>query len=63
MQRRLLDIPLTSLGKDAPDRIVSYLRSHPDVNYIALSVTDALGAGLPAALTGLRLSGRRSPTR
>jgi ribose transport system substrate-binding protein len=45
-----LDIPLTSLGKDAPDRIISYLRSHPKVNYIALSVSDALGAGLPAAL-------------
>ena len=26
-----LDIPVTSLGKDAPDRIVSYLRSHPQV--------------------------------
>ena len=26
-----IDIPLTSLGKDAPDRIVSYLRSHPNV--------------------------------
>src|SRR4051794_32608460 len=45
-----LDIPLTSLGKDAPDRIISYLRSHPKVNYIALSVSDALGSGLPAAL-------------
>ena len=45
-----LDIPLTSLGKDAPDRIISYLRSHPKVNYVALSVTDALGTGLPAAL-------------
>ena len=45
-----LDIPLTSLGKDAPDRIISYLRSHPKVNYVALSVTDALGAGLPAAI-------------
>lgn len=45
-----LDIPLTSLGKDAPDRIISYLRSHPKVNYVALSVSDALGAGLPAAL-------------
>jgi ABC-type sugar transport system substrate-binding protein len=41
---------LTSLGKDAPDRIISYLRSHPKVNYIALSVSDALGTGLPAAL-------------
>ncbi len=45
-----LDIPLTSLGKDAPDRIISYLRSHPKVNYVALSVADALGTGLPAAL-------------
>src|SRR5215216_3997488 len=45
-----LDIPVTSLGKDAPDRIVSYLRSHPQVNYVVLSVSNALGAGLPAAL-------------
>ncbi len=50
-----IDIPLTSLGKDAPDRIVSYLRSHPQVNYVALSVTDALGAGLPAALNAAGL--------
>jgi ribose transport system substrate-binding protein len=45
-----IDIPLTSLGKDAPDRIISYLRSHPSVNYVALSVSDALGSGLPAAI-------------
>jgi ABC-type sugar transport system substrate-binding protein len=45
-----IDIPLASLGKDAPDRIVSYLRSHPQVNYVVLSVSNALGAGLPAAL-------------
>jgi len=51
-----LDIPLTSLGKDAPDRIVSYLRSHPDVNYVVLSVTDALGSGLPAALKAAGLA-------
>ena len=51
-----LDIPLTSLGKDAPDRIVSYLRSHPKVNYIVLSVSDALGAGLPAALKAAGLA-------
>ena len=51
-----IDIPLTSLGKDAPDRIISYLRSHPDVNYVALSVSDALGAGLPAALKAAGLA-------
>jgi ribose transport system substrate-binding protein len=45
-----LDIPITSIGKDAPDRIVSYLRSHPQVNYVVLSVSNALGSGLPAAL-------------
>ena len=51
-----LDIPATSLGKDAPDRIVSYLRSHPQVNYAVLSVSNALGAGLPAALKAAGLS-------
>lgn len=53
-----IDIPLTSLGKDAPDRIVSYLRSHPQVNYVTLSVSDALGAGLPAALNAAGLGDR-----
>ena len=51
-----IDIPATALGKDAPDRIVSYLRSHPDTNYIALSVSDALGSGLPAALKAAGLA-------
>jgi len=45
-----LDIPLTAVGKDAPDRIVSYLRSHPDVNYLVLSEASALDPGLAAAL-------------
>ena len=51
-----LDIPATSLGKDAPDRIVSYLRAHPEVNYVVLSVSNALGAGLPAALRAAGLA-------
>jgi ribose transport system substrate-binding protein len=51
-----IDIPTTSLGKDAPDRIVSYLRSHPDTNYVVFSVSDALGAGLPAALKAAGLA-------
>ena len=51
-----LDIPITSLGKDAPDRIVSYLRSHPQVSYVVLSVSNALGAGLPAALRAAGLA-------
>ena len=52
----VLDVPATSLGKDAPDRIVSYLRSHPQVNYVVLSVSNALGAGLPAALRAAGLA-------
>lgn len=51
-----LDIPITSLGKDVPDRIVSYLRSNPDTKYVALSVDGALGAGLPAALKAAGLN-------
>src|SRR3954447_15147008 len=51
-----LDVPVTSIGKDVPDRIVSYLRSHPQVNYVVLSVSNALGAGLPAALRAAGLA-------
>jgi ABC-type sugar transport system substrate-binding protein len=51
-----IDIPVTSLGRDAPDRIVSYLRSHPQVNHVVLSVSNALGAGLPAALRAAGLA-------
>ena len=50
-----LDIPITSLGKDVPDKIVSYVRAHPDVKYVALS-TDGLSAGLPAALKAAGLN-------
>jgi ABC-type sugar transport system substrate-binding protein len=53
-----IDIPLTALGKDAPDRIVAYLRSHPKVNYVVLSVSDALGSGLPAALQAAGLANK-----
>jgi ribose transport system substrate-binding protein len=51
-----IDIPVTSLGRDAPDRIVSYLRSHPETNHVVLSVSNALGAGLPAALRAAGLA-------
>jgi ribose transport system substrate-binding protein len=50
-----LDVPLPRLA-DSPNIIVSYLRSHPDVNYLALSVTDALATGLPAALKAAGLT-------
>jgi ribose transport system substrate-binding protein len=44
-----LDIPITALGKDVPQRVVSYLRAHTDVKYVVMS-TDSLAIGLPAAL-------------
>jgi ribose transport system substrate-binding protein len=44
-----IDIPNSAIGTTSADRIVSYLRSHPDVNFVALS-QDALSAGLPAAM-------------
>ena len=48
-------VPLPRLA-DATNIIVSYLRSHPKVDYVALSVTDALGTGLPAALKAAGLT-------
>jgi ribose transport system substrate-binding protein len=50
-----IDVSLTQLTK-APNLIVSYLRSHPSVNYVALSVANELDNGLPAALSAAGLS-------
>jgi ABC-type sugar transport system substrate-binding protein len=44
-----LDLPITSLGKDAATKIVAYLRKNPDVNTVVIC-TDAVTIGLPAAL-------------
>ena len=51
-----IDVALTQLPQ-APNLIVSYLRSHPSVNYVALSVANELDTGLPAALSAAGLSG------
>lgn len=56
-ERTCADCPLDTIrisfselaGGEAPNRIVSYLRSNPDVNYVALAY-DGLSPGLPAAL-------------
>jgi ABC-type sugar transport system substrate-binding protein len=50
-----IDVPVTGLAT-AANTIVSYIRSHPGVNYVALSVADALDTGLPAALSAAGLS-------
>lgn len=54
--RGSLDIPLAAIGKDAPDLVVSYLRSHPDVKYVVAGA-DSLLIGVPAALKAAGLSG------
>lgn len=51
-----LDVPLTAIGKDVPDRIVSYLRSHPDVNYVVLSEAGSTAPGLTAAIRAAGLT-------
>jgi len=50
-----IDVAITQLAT-APNLIVSYLRSHPSVNYVVLSVANALDNGLPAALSAAGLS-------
>ena len=46
-----IDIPLTAIGKDVPDRVVSYLRAHPDINFVAYSL-GALNVGYRGAAPG-----------
>jgi ribose transport system substrate-binding protein len=50
-----IDIPNSAIGTTSAGTIVSYLRAHPDVNYVALS-QDALSAGLPAAMKAAGLN-------
>jgi ribose transport system substrate-binding protein len=46
-----LKVSETEIGKGVPSAIASYLRAHPDVEYVALAVND-FGIGLSAALKG-----------
>jgi ribose transport system substrate-binding protein len=52
-----MSVPLNAIGSKAPGMIVSYLRSHPKVNYVALSY-DGVGVGLPAALKAAGLANK-----
>lgn len=52
----VLNLPLSSIGSDAPSKIASYLRAHPSVKYVALA-DDPLGVGLPAALRAAGITG------
>jgi ABC-type sugar transport system substrate-binding protein len=53
-----MDIPASAIGTTAPDLIVAYLRAHPSVNYVVMSVADEIGVGLPGALAAAGLSGK-----
>ncbi len=44
-----MQVPVTAIGKDAPNKIVAYLRSHPKVNAVVVDY-DGVAVGLPAAL-------------
>src|ERR1700760_4495143 len=53
-----MQMPITALGSSAaPEQVVSYLRAHPSVNYVAFSL-DAAELGLPAALRAAGLAGK-----
>jgi ABC-type sugar transport system substrate-binding protein len=61
-----VNLPVSSLGSDAPALVVSYLRSHPNVKYVVLSV-GSVGTGLPAAIkaagiTGVQIFGQTPST-
>jgi ribose transport system substrate-binding protein len=51
----VMDIPITDIPK-IPDLVVSYLRAHPDTNYVYLGVGDSMVPGLPAALKAAGLA-------
>lgn len=44
-----IDIPAAEIGTTMPTKIAAYVRSHPEVNYIALGY-DGFATGLPQAL-------------
>jgi ribose transport system substrate-binding protein len=50
-----LDTSITSIGKDSIDKIVSYLRAHPDVN-VLVNGFGGLTIGVPAALKAAGLA-------
>jgi ABC-type sugar transport system substrate-binding protein len=50
-----MDIGANQLA-NAPQLIVAYLRAHPKINYVMLSIEELVGSGLPAALSAAGLS-------
>ncbi|MFH9067166.1 sugar ABC transporter substrate-binding protein [Streptomyces coeruleorubidus] len=54
-----VDVPITAVGKDMPDRVVSYLRSHPKVTHVVFSL-GLLNVGVPAALKTAGITGKHT---
>jgi ribose transport system substrate-binding protein len=52
-----MNMPVSALGVDAPDRIASFVRAHPKVNYIVYTY-DGVGVGVPAALKAAGVADR-----
>ncbi|WP_328766238.1 sugar ABC transporter substrate-binding protein [Streptomyces sp. NBC_00286] len=52
-----VEVPITAVGKDMPDRVVSYLRSHPKVTHVVFSL-GLLNVGVPAALKTAGITGK-----
>ncbi|MEW2398223.1 substrate-binding domain-containing protein [Streptomyces sp. NPDC046862] len=52
-----VDVPITAVGKDMPDRVVSYLRSHPKVTHVVFSL-GLLNVGVPTALKTAGITGK-----
>lgn len=50
-----IDVPGADIGTNLPGQIVSYLRSNPDTNYVALAFSD-LAIGVPGALADAGIS-------
>jgi ribose transport system substrate-binding protein len=52
-----VDVPISAIGKDMPDRVVSYVRAHPKVTHIVFSLA-LLNVGVPAALRAAGLQNK-----
>jgi ribose transport system substrate-binding protein len=51
---RHVSIPIASIGKDAPSRVVSDLQAHPDTKVVVFGNAET-GTGLPAALKAAQI--------
>lgn len=56
-QYSVLEAATTEVGTTLPSKIVGYLRSHPDVDYVALGF-DAMATGVPQALASAGLANK-----